>query len=458
MSKSLFKEFEEASSKVWKQKIQADLKGADYNDTLIWKTYDGIDVKPFYHADEFETFPESSDTHITHWKVCEPILVNDVQSANKKAVVALSRGAESIHFMLSDDGMDLKALLAEIDITTTPVDLSFNTMSQAYTDAILAMDKSVFANLHIHADCIGQLGKTGNWYTDLKTDHKQLDALVQHTGQLTISLDHYQNAGANSIQQLAYAMAHANEYLNHFDTILTPEAKTSLNLTFKVAIGSNYFFEIAKLRALRHLWNSLASEYEVNSQCRIMSSPSKRNKTIYDYNVNMLRTTTECMSAILGGADVVSNLAYDALYHKPNEFGSRISRNQLLVLKYESYFNKVNNPADGTYYIESLTQQLAEKSLAILKTIEAGGGFLQQLKTGVIQRKIKDSAALEQADFDKGSLVLLGTNKHPNPDDTMKNELEIQPFAVKASRKTLIEPIIQKRLSESLEIKRLREE
>ncbi len=164
------------------------------------------------------------------------------------------------------------------------------------------------------------------------------------------------------------------------------------------------------------------------------------------------------MSAILGGANTICNLPYDALYHNANEFGDRISRNQLLVLKQESYFDKVNNPADGSYYIESLTAQLAEKALKLFKNIEANGGFLKQLKEGTIQRKIKESAAKEQADFDTGELTLLGTNKHPNLADKMKNDLEISPFLKIEKRKTLIQPIIQKRLSEKLEIKRLSKE
>src|SRR5690606_16596197 len=150
------------------------------------------------------------------------------------------------------------------------------------------------------------------------------------------------------------------------------------------------------LRALRTLWATLADAYGFNTDCFIFVNPTKRNKTLYDYNTNMLRTTTECMSAILGGANMICNLPYDAIYHKDNEFGERIARNQLLVLKYESYFDKVNNPADGTYYIESLTQQLAEKALELFKDIEANGGFLNQLKEGIIQRKIKESAERER--------------------------------------------------------------
>ena len=172
----------------------------------------------------------------------------------------------------------------------------------------------------------------------------------------------------------------------------------------------------------------------------------------------MLRTTSECMSAVLGGANTICNLAYDAVYHKTNEFGERIARNQLLILKHESYFNMVNNPTDGSYYIESITNQLSEKALELFKNIENNGGFLKQLKAGTIQRKIKESASIERRQFENGEEILLGTNKYPNPSDKMKHELEIYPFIKTNPRKTLIEPIIEQRLSEHLEQKRLKNE
>jgi methylmalonyl-CoA mutase len=164
------------------------------------------------------------------------------------------------------------------------------------------------------------------------------------------------------------------------------------------------------------------------------------------------------MSAILGGADTVCNLPYDALYHKSNEFGERIARNQLLILKHESYFDTVSNPVDGTYYIESLTDELAEKALQLFKEIEKGGGFLQQLKDGTIQKKIKESAEKEQQLFDSGELKLLGTNYHLNKNDRMKGDLELFPFVKHNPTKTLIAPIVEKRLSENTEQERLKTE
>jgi len=209
---------------------------------------------------------------------------------------------------------------------------------------------------------------------------------------------------------------------------------------------------------LRLLIQTLSKEYNHNLDCNLIVTPTKRNKTIYDYNVNMLRTTTECMSAVLGGANCISNLPYDNLYHKDNEFGDRIARNQLLILKNESYFDKVSNAAEGSYYIENVTEQLAEKALQMFKEIETKGGFITQLIEGKIQEKIQESAQKEQGLFDNGKEILLGTNKYPNKNDRMKNDLELYPFVKQNPRKTLIKPIIEKRLAEKIEQERLSQE
>ncbi|SHG42478.1 methylmalonyl-CoA mutase subunit beta [Winogradskyella jejuensis] len=452
MSKTLFNNFEEVSSKAWKQKIQVDLKGADYNDTLIWKTSDGIDVKPFYHADEFDNLPEPSNSKATEWKVAQAIDVNDTNNANKTAKEAIEKGAEYIIFNIKSSNVIITDLVSGIDV---PIHINSDSFSNTYFDAIPSLSKP---EITLYNDIIGHLGKTGNWFSNLKEDHSIFEKSVENSNQIYVDISHYQNAGANNVQQLAYALAHINEYLNHLDSKLSEDKKETLSVTFNVAIGSNYFFEIAKLRALRVLWSTLADTYNIKLDCKIIATPSKRNKTIYDYNVNMLRTTTECMSAVLGGANMVCNLPYNQLFQNPTEFGERISRNQLLILKKESYFDAVNNPSDGAYYIEKLTEQLAEKALVLFKNIEASGGFLAQLKEGTIQRKIKESASQEQDAFDKGELTLLGTNKHPNSGDKMSNSLEKTPFVKVEKRKTLIEPIIEKRLSESLEIERLKEE
>ena len=454
MKHSLFSEFDPISDKQWKQKIQFELKGEDYNDTLIWNSPESIKVKPFYSKEDLQENLSKNLTKNT-FKICQNIFVFDLEKSIEKALESIDRGADSIIFTIENEEIDVAKLLEKLPLATCEIYLNLNFISIESISKIETISKSRNANIYCNLDPIGQLAKDGNWFkTQEKDNFETLNLIskqVSNSSIISINSSLYQNAGANMVQELAYSLAHANEYLNRISTINQP-------IVFKISVGTNYFFEIAKLRAYRILFNSIAKEYRPNLECHLIVTPTKRNKTIYDYNVNMLRTTTECMSAIIGGADAISNLPYDALYHKDNEFGDRIARNQLLILKYESYFDKVNNPADGTYYIESLTHQLAEKALILFKDIEANGGFLKQLNEGIIKRKIQESADKEQQLFDSGKEVLLGTNKYPNKNDKMKNDLELFPFVKVNPRKTLITPIFEKRLAEKLEQERLGKE
>ena len=451
MKPNLFQDFDTISSKQWKQQIQFELKGADYNETLIWNSPEDIQVKPFYHKDEVP-FNFNVESKASEFKICQNIFVHDLEKSIYRANDALNRGAESIRFTIEDDKIDIEKLLHSIALENISVYFNLNFLSLDFVKKIDNFAKEKSVKIYCNLDPIGNLAKDGNWFkTNEKTNFDTLNILASSSTNCSlISIDAglYQNAGANMVQQIAYAIAHATEYFNQIKNTNKP-------IVFQVSVGTNYFFEIAKLRALQLVFNAVAQEYNHNLDCHLLVSPTKRNKTIYDYNTNLLRTTTECMSAILGGADAIANLPYDSLYHKDNEFGDRIARNQLLVLKNESYFDKVDNPSDGSYYIESLTQQLAEKALILFKEIEVDGGFLKQLNEGIIKRKIQESAKKEQALFDSGKEILLGTNKYPNKNDKMKHDLELFPFVKVKPRKTLITPIIEKRLAEKMEHERL---
>ncbi|QSW87755.1 methylmalonyl-CoA mutase subunit beta [Flavobacterium endoglycinae] len=451
---NLFDDFNPISSKQWKQKIQFELDGADYNETVIWNSPEDIQVKPFYHRDEFSK-SASVNTQASHFKICQNIFVHDIEKSIRRANNTLERGAESLRFTIQNENIDITKLLENIPLENKIVYFNLSFLSIDFVKKLNQISIARKAVFYCNLDPIGHLAREGNWFlTSDKNNFETLEKIskeAQNLSLLSIDSGLYQNAGANITQQIAYSLAHANEYLNRFPDFTKP-------IVFQIAVGTNYFFEIAKLRALRMLFKLIAAEYNPNLDCHFLVTPTKRNKTIYDYNVNMLRTTTECMSAILGGADAVANLPYDSLYHKDNEFGDRIARNQLLVLKHESYFDKVDNPADGSYYIESLTMQLAEKSLALFKDIEANGGFLKLLNEGIIKKKIQESANKEQELFDSKKEILLGTNKYPNKDDKMKHDLELFPFVKIKPRKTLITPIIEKRLAEKLEQERLEQE
>ncbi|MEO9892321.1 methylmalonyl-CoA mutase subunit beta [Aurantibacter sp.] len=447
---SLFDDFSEVSAKGWKQKIEADLKGADYEKTLIWHSQEGVSVEPFYHKEN--SVANSIQKSKNGWQVGQFIEVEIANKANLRALDSIKNGAKSIWFDIISENIDFEILLNAIELKSTNIHIHFQKVTVKNRQSILNFIKNT-NNVQFHFDSLGNLAKTGNWFLNENADFNFLKSLLEGSQKNTITVDAslYQNAGATIIQQLAYAMAHANEYLNQNNN-------NTSKVLFKVAIGSNYFFEIAKIRALRLLWATLASEYELSEECLIMATPTKRNKTLYDYNVNMLRTSTECMSAVLGGADLVCNLPYDVLYHEPNDFGDRIALNQLLILKNESYFDKVDNAAEGAYYIESLTQEIAEKALVLFKNIEESGGFLTQLKSGVIQTEIEKSAEIIQKSFNNSDTVLVGTNKYLNVSDKMKDTIRVSPFVITDYGETSIRPIVEKRLATTIEQKRLDDE
>ena len=456
MSKSnLFENFESVSAKAWKQKIQFELQGKDFNDHLVWNSIEGIDVKPFYHSEAYSKAPDIQH-NASDWKIGHSIYVNFVEKSNTHALKLIESGVESLHFTLPTVSISVEELLKNIDTSSVPIYFEPLCLSEKLIKSLQDFSLKNKTSFYVLQDPIGHLARSGNWHENLKTDLHTLKQTIALGDTLksviSVDLGLFQNAGGSMVQQLAYTLAHANEYLNLFD------GESIKSVVFKVSVGGNYFFEIAKLQALRVLWHSLTKDYELSIDCHILTQPSRRNKTIYDYNINMLRTTTECMSAILGSSDTIMNMPYDHLYHKDNDFGDRLSRNQLIILKKESYFDTVSNPTEGAYYIETLTQQLAQKSLDLFKEIEKQGGFLKLLKEGMVQRKLKEHAQKEQHLYDEGTEGLLGTHFQQNALDTMKSDLEIYPFIKQQARKTLLEPIIPRRISEEIEQKRLKDE
>lgn len=444
MKNFLSNDFDPVSAKAWKQKIQFDLKGADYNETLLSNTSEGITIKPFYHQDDFEKL--SVPVNNEPFKVSQTIELKDVAEANDFAVKAASSGVENIRFNCTKEfeiSEVVKGLPNEVELQFV-----MRFLDAEFIKKLNAELKDF--NITVLIDCIGRMARIGNWFTSKDEDFKTVGELLEaRQVELLVDASIYQNAGANNVQQVTYALNHAVEYLNVFNV-------KHLHIDF--AVGSNYFMEISKFRAFKYLFEQIAKEFDQEISTTIFASPTRRNKTLYDYNVNMLRSTTECMSAILGGVHYVSNIPYDAVFKKSNDFSNRIGKNQLLILKEESYFNQGDAITQDSYYIESLTKQIAEKSLEIFKDIEAHGGLISKLFDGTIQRKIGESNKEEQEKFDSGALVLLGTNKFPNEEEKLKDSVELAIKKKKKPRKTLIAPISPKRLAYQVELKRMQDE
>ncbi len=456
MAKQLFKDFEPTSVKAWKQKIQADLKGADYNEKLIDHSDEGIDVKPFYHQDTHQNI----DLPITEdWLITEKIYLENYTAVTKIVNDVTNRGAESLWLIVPEVNTKLFDLLTKINTLQVPVMLEFLELDGTFLKDLDEFCSELNIDILLNFDPIKHLSSQGNWQKSQTEDLaiiQQFAQLKHLEPQLSIDARLFQNAGALKQQELSFSLAVLSEYFNYLSNAQTLPQTIQLNVI--TSTGSNYFFEIAKLKSYRLLINSLANSFSVAVSVKIIAEPSQRNKTIYDYNVNMLRTTTECMSAVLGGADWVNNLAYDEIFHKTNEFGERISRNQLLILKHESYFDQVHNPTNGSYYIEELTQQLAQKALEEFKSIEKNEGYISELFKGNITKAIEASAKNEEEKLEKTEFVMVGTNKYENTDDRMKADLELYPFVKKQQRQVKFKPIIARRLAEKIELKRLDKE
>jgi len=454
----LFKSFRPVSAREWKLALQAGLRGGDYNDLLTSTSPEGIHIKPFYTREDLPDGGPTPSTGPDTWQIgC--LLDPQGPQPGQQAAQALEGGVD--------------AWVA--DLPAEPKGWPEWLMAQkAWPDSVwlAAINPQGLDWAHppqeppsktiILADPIGQLAASGNWVRGMEADLEGLPAAAAAATRAGLSLrlqvraDIYQQAGANAVQELAYALAHAHEYVGRAEG-KPAWSGWSEEPVFRVAIGGDYFTDIAKLRALRRGWSLLAESYGLPGRCQILALPSLRNKTLYDYNTNMLRTTLECMAAVIGGADLVCNRPYDVLYHLPNEFADRIARNQLLLLRHEAYLNRVANAADGAFYIESLTDELGCKALELLKSLEQGGGLLAQLKAHTLQKKIRQSADREQEAFDAGRRVLVGSNRYPNPTDRMGHEMQ-RPTPVRAGRKTLLEPLPLRRLAEAYEKNRLQHE
>lgn len=444
MNDSSFHVFPDVSSKLWKQKIQFELQGDDYNQNLIWKSPEGIDVKPFYHPDDF--IVPVYKTNMASAKGCFEIQVQNAPKANQKLKQIANNQVESIYLVIHNEQIDIDILLAGIDPEKIELHVEMKFLSHNYIEKLQNFTVQNKIKVYLHIDIVGNLTQNGNWHFNLEKDFKFLHKIVNlplsFKSVLCVNTHQYHNAGANIVQQLAYAMAHANEYLNFMNTAdLLQKAGNCKDLPFifKIATGSNFFFEIAKIKALRILWKTLLNQYNLSSDCHVIAFPAYRNQTLFKNNLNKVHNSTAYLIALLGGADTVCYVPHDAFYIKENIESENESINTLAELK-----NRKIKSLQGSFYIETITEQLAQKALQLFKQIEKGGGFLNQLKNHTIQKKIKENAEIEQKEFNENYL-----NFYKNSEITDK--IEIDPFPRKVSRKTIIQPIIQKRLSEDYE-------
>lgn len=443
--KNLFSEFAGITSSEWKEQIKKDLKGIDF-DQLVWKTHNGFYVNPFYSSEDLTQTPEPL-FHYSDWDICEQIMVADEKEANTKALKALEGGASGLSFFISRK-IDTAALIKGISLEH--IYSQFNVSN----DALHVLDdlKDFYGKVNQHdgkvkcfvnIDPLHLLAFYGEWHNDQESDLSVLSKLKH----VPVNIGLYEDAGASTVNELAIGLAHANEYFNYLAEQNSLKEKT---LHFSFSVAPDFFTEIAKFRAFRKLVDLLQEQYKTDFPIHLHAQTTMADKSCLDIYNNMLRTTTEAMSAVIGGVNSLTVLPYNEGFEKTNEFSSRISRNQQHILKDESYLNKVADISTGSYYIESITDSIAEKAWEQFKVIESKGGYIACLKNNFIQNLISEGADNLQKEFETGQLILVGVNKYEN-----KNE-QINYFAGKTtvSEKKEIIPIKPIRIASEKEKER----
>ncbi len=450
-SDNLFKDFSKSSSADWKAQIEKDLKGKAFSQ-LISTTADGIEVQPFYHKDNTETKPQPTKKQAS-WNIVQELFVADAKQANKEALDHLNRGANALLFYLYDN-TDLGQLLSEIELPYINCHFVVEGNAAAFAKSLNTLIANRGWNpgeLHgsVNMDCLESIARTGNWKSNQQNDFEDIktlgSTLPKGFKNVCINANLFGNAGATLSQQLGIALGMGYEYVHQL------EPKDSQGFWFNFAIGSDYFGEISKLRAFRRLWLQMQNELDLPAEeISIYAETALRNKTILDAYNNQIRTTSEAMAAAIGGANEISVKGFNHTYKEPDFFGERIAKNQQNILEHESHLSAVSDISKGTYFIETLTEELAQKGWDFFKAIESQGGYIASLQNGWLQSQVEESANKEQLAFDEKNNVLIGANKHAKTNENLTDLIEYGMFAGK-DKETEIQRIVPRRLSEGLE-------
>jgi len=487
----LFVHFPPVSTKEWLDKINSDLKGADFNEKLVWRTNAGFDVKPFYRIEDLENlryintlpgeFPyiRGTKTRNNNWLIRQNIDITNYSEANRKALTILMKGIDSLGFIISDpesiNEKNFDLLLERIFLGGVEINFSSNGKALEILDLLIKYVKKSWSDPDqlkgaLEVDPLSRLMVNGTLCIPPEDGFDYLASVVRsstslpHFTTININASNFTNAGADVVTELAFGISMGNEYLAQLTERGISADIVASKIRFSFGTGSNYFSEIGKLRAARLLWSVVTNGFHPqngkNIKMNIHCVTGKFNKTVYDPYVNLLRTQTEAMSAVLGGTDSLTVEPFDIVFRHPDEFSERLARNQQLILKEEAYFDKVADPSAGSFYVENLTSLIAENAWKLFIEVEDQGGFLSCLKSGWIQKKLSESASRRKSNIESGKEILLGTNRFPNLNEKAFSEIDLdRVFKTKVPTDGIqIEPINLFRGSEEIERIRLEKE
>ena len=366
--------------KAWKDKIILDL-GRDHYKKLFSTTNEGITISPYYSSNRKSLVNPETLFFPNEWNIISEIKCNKNTDLNEE----IKRLYEN----------EIKNLII------------CNYEDQFIDNAFLSQ-----GNIYFKSERLEKNNSEFKLLIEPNLDSKapiDLSKFNQEKFRLNLSSEYFKNSGANIVQEIAFTLSVGIDYVNKFGKALFNK------ISFELIQGNNYFFEIAKIQALRILWSIISKKYGNQiDDCIITAKPTSKNKTTKNYNNNIIRTTSECMSGILGGCNFIKSIPYDIKFNDENEFSQRITNNQLLILKHETSIESVNNAIAGSYYITYLIEKLAEKSLDLIKKIENNGGYFNDQKNQIIFQEILLNDKKEKEQYESGDKVLVGQNKFIN--------------------------------------------
>lgn len=469
-SEKLFTEFPPVPTEKWEEVITADLKGADYERKLVWKTGEGFNVRPYYRAENLEgikflgsqagEFPYVRGTHAhNRWRVHQTVSVVCPKEANAEALKILNAGVDSLGFCIASadfSAADLDTLLKDICIEAVEITFCGEKTAHVAELVLAKVEKEGIAKEDVRiAFCIDPLVKGLSSKGDFCSPNgeKCIARIVElihktkeykHVRIVTVAGQTFGNSGSTIVEELAFTLSAGHDYLVRLMDAGLDVDQAARKLRFSFSVSSNYFMEIAKFRAARMLWANIVKGYGPAKNCackmQIHAETSRWNQTVYDPYVNMLRGTTEAMSATIAGVHSLEVMPFDASFENPTEFSKRIARNVELLLKNESHFDQVVDPAGGSYYVENLTQSIAAEAWKLFLEIEQKGGYTEAYKAGLIVERIKASAAAKDKNIATRRQTLLGANQYPNFTEVAGKEITAESVTRKQAEGNVLVP------------------
>lgn len=433
----------------WQQEVEKSLKGKPI-EKLYSTTYENFRIKPIYtrkdiesleHIEQYPGFPgyvrgiEANGYIREPWAVSQELSANSAKEWNEMVKHDLERGQTEIHLVLERLGFsvtslhDVEEMFSGISLQDYSLRIDAGESSLSFLSLLAAYLQKQQIPLErmrgtIGMDPLASLVTKGKSSASLTTLYDVMADITTWTKEhmpnvktIIVHSEPYHNGGANAVQELAFAFATAVEYLNEcLNRGLTID-EAAQRISFSFAIGANFFMEIAKLRAARLVWTNIVQAFGGNEESQKMwihARTSHFTKTVYDPYVNMLRATTEAFAATVGGVNSLHVSPFDEAIQQADEFSRRIARNTQLILLEESHLGKVIDPAGGSYYVESLTAQLAEEAWKLFQQIEAKGSMMKALEEGFVQAEVKKVAELRKKNVKMRKEKMVGTNFYAN--------------------------------------------